>query len=140
MSTINLRGFNYFTPFSSFRLRGNNESEVLSAEEENLHSQTLEIGPFLSGAFSNHDGLHHLVTPLNNPGGPEGDTVTVDEQRLRKMSGMGRFGSAALWGRARRGLGAVRGRGSRLRGRWSFSPAGFRRAWPRGSRSDRGRI
>ena len=26
---------------SSFRLRGNNESEVLSAEEENLHSQTL---------------------------------------------------------------------------------------------------
>ena len=51
---------------------------------------------------------------------------------------MGRFGSAALWGRARRGLGAVRGRGSRLRGRWSFSPAGFRRAWPRGGRSDRG--
>ena len=48
------------------------------------------------------------------------------------------FGSAALWGRARRGLGAVRGRGSRLRGRWSFSPAGFRRAWPRGGRSDRG--
>jgi hypothetical protein len=40
--------------------------------------------------------------------------------------------------RARRGLGAVRGRGSRLRGRWSFSPAGFRRAWPRGGRSDRG--
>ena len=38
------------------------------------------------------------------------------------------FGSAALWGRARRGLGAVRGRGGRLRGRWSFSPAGFRRA------------
>ena len=51
---------------------------------------------------------------------------------------MGRFGSAALWGRTRRGLGAVRGRGSRLRGRWSFSPAGFRRAWPRGGRSDRG--
>ena len=45
---------------------------------------------------------------------------------------------AALWGRARRGLGAVRGRGSRLRGRWSFSPAGFRRAWPRGGRSDHG--
>ena len=53
-------------------------------------------------------------------------------------NGMGRFGSAALWGRARRGLGAVRGRGSRLRGRWSFSPAGFRRAWPRGGRSDHG--
>ena len=32
----------------------------------------------------------------------------------------------------------MRGRGSRLRGRWSFSPAGFRRAWPRGGRSDRG--
>ena len=46
------------------------------------------------------------------------------------------FGSAALWGRARRGLGAVRGRGGRLRGRWSFSPAGFRRARPRGGRSD----
>ncbi len=30
----------------------------------------------------------------------------------------------ALWGRARRGPGAVRGRGGRLRGRWSFSPAG----------------
>ena len=51
---------------------------------------------------------------------------------------MGRFGSAALGGGARRGLGAVRGRGSRLRGPWSFSPAGFRRAWPRGGRSDRG--
>jgi len=23
-----------------------------------------------------------VVTPLNNPGGPEGDTVTVDEQLL----------------------------------------------------------
>ena len=23
-----------------------------------------------------------IVTPLNNPGGPEGDTVTVDEQLL----------------------------------------------------------
>jgi hypothetical protein len=38
---------------------------------------------------------------------------------------MGKFGSAALWGRARRGLGAVRGRGSRLRGRWSFRRLGF---------------
>ena len=32
----------------------------------------------------------------------------------------------------------MRGRGSWLRGRWSFSPAGFRRAWPRGGRSDHG--
>jgi hypothetical protein len=56
----------------------------------------------------------------------------------KRYKAWGGFGSAALWGRARRGLGAVRGRGSRLRGRWSFSPAGFRRAWPRGGRSDRG--
>jgi hypothetical protein len=64
--------------------------------------------------------------------------ITTQGRRERKTNGMGRFGSAALWGRARRGLGAVRGRGNRLRGRWSFSPAGFRRAWPRGGRSDHG--
>ncbi len=35
-----------------------------------------------------------VVTPLNNPGGPEGDTVTVDEQLLNTeyhRSYLGRF-------------------------------------------------
>jgi len=29
-----------------------------------------------------HPRCHHVVTPLNNPGGPEGDTVTVAEKLL----------------------------------------------------------
>jgi hypothetical protein len=33
-----------------------------------------------------------VVTPLNNPGGPEGDTVTVDEQLLNtEYIGRGNF-------------------------------------------------
>ena len=31
-----------------------------------------------------------VVTPLNNPGGPEGDTVTVDEQLLNTEYWTGR--------------------------------------------------
>ena len=39
--------------------------------------------------------------------------VVRDDQQLterRRQGGMGKFGSAALWGRARRGLGGLRGR------------------------------
>ena len=34
------------------------------------------------GDLKNKQPTHTQVTPLNNPGCPEGDTVTVDEQLL----------------------------------------------------------
>jgi len=37
-----------------------------------------------------------VVTPLNNPGGPEGDTVTVDEQLLNTEYCNGRGGSVVI--------------------------------------------
>ncbi len=69
-------------------------------------------------------------TTLSEDDEPGDAGVSLDVLHRHKDGG-GRFGSAALWGRALRGLGAVRGRVGRLRGRWSFSPAGFRRAWTR---------
>ncbi len=71
-------------------------------------------------------GRMHAIT--HTPGritGKMADRAIMAFQDRWADGGMGKFGSAALGGRARRGLGAVRGRGSRLRGRWSFRRLGF---------------
>ena len=39
-----------------------------------------------------------VVTPLNNPGGPEGDTVTVDEQLLNTEYQADRGSDPNHWG------------------------------------------
>ena len=55
---------------------------------------------FLDGVRASSAAWQAVVTPLNNPGGPEGDTVTVAEQLLNtEYCNDGRVprGTGVLW-------------------------------------------